>query len=120
MFREIISKAHVYVDLMNPGPGTRYFSPLVNTYLHDANPEMVKRVIDIAKAFGTKIITDTRKMPWVKGHRAASEATAKGIPAIHSIGGEGEGKKITEEYVESHVRGITNIMKHLNMIDCSI
>jgi hypothetical protein len=117
MFGEIISKANVYVDLMNPGPGTRYFSPLVNTYMHDAKPEMVKKVIAIAKAFGSKIITDTRKMPWVKGHRAASEATAKGIPAIHSIGGEGEGKKITEEYVESHVRGITNIMKHLKMID---
>jgi predicted deacylase len=117
MFREIISKADVYVDLMNPGPGTRYFSPLVNTYMHDATPEMIKRVIGIAKAFGTKIITDTRKMPWVKGHRAASEATAKGIPAIHSIGGEGEGKKITEEYVEGHVRGITNIMKHLKMVD---
>lgn len=117
MWKEVISKANYYVDLMNPGPGTRYFSPLVNTYMHEANPEMVKKVIGLAKAFGTKIITDTRKMPWVRGQRAAYEATSKGIPAIHSIGGEGEGKKITEAYVESHVKGITNIMKYLGMID---
>lgn len=116
MFREVISRADAYVDLMNGRSGTRYFSPLVNTYMHDLNDEMVRKVIGLAKAFGTKIITDTRKMPWVKGHRAASEATARGIPAIHSIGGECEGKKITEEYVESHVKGITNIMKYLNMI----
>lgn len=117
MWREVISRANVYVDLMNPGPGTRYFSPLVNTYLHEAKDEMVKKVIGLAKAFGTKIITDTRKMPWVRGQRAAYEATTKGIPAIHSIGGEVEGKKITEAYVESHVKGIANIMKYLDMID---
>jgi predicted deacylase len=117
MWKDVISKADVYVDLMNSWPGTCYIAPLVNTYLHEANPEMMKKVIELAKAFGSKIITDTRKMPWVKGQRAAYEATAKGIPAIHSISGECEGKKITEEYVESHVKGITNIMKYLGMVD---
>lgn len=116
-WREVITKANYYIDLMNlpPGMGVTY-AFIVNTYLHKATPDVKEKVLEMAKAFGAKTIFDTTKMPWIRG-RVCQEAVSKGIISIHSIVGEVEGKKITEADVEKHVMGITNIMKYLDMID---
>jgi hypothetical protein len=110
-WREIITKANYHIDLMS---GLGYFW-IVNTYLHKATPEVKEKVLEMAKVFGAKIITDTRKMPWVRG-RVCQEAVGKGIISIHSITGEYNGKWLVKADVEKHVMGITNIMKYLGMI----
>lgn len=71
-------------------------------------------VRDVAKAFGCELIVDG------KGPRRAlrPEATVAGCPTIIMEGGEVW--KVEPSIVESSVRGIRNVLRHLNMIEGAI
>jgi hypothetical protein len=75
---------------------------------------------DMAKAFGYPCIRRLNMISAFPGPRSigAYSAARLGIPAIGaSIGGAGFDEKLEEEWIQANLKGITNVMKHLGMLD---
>lgn len=115
---EIISKADYYVDLHNAAPGGRY-EPFVVVYPGLTNPNSHAKALEFARSFGTKFITDAGspgdKIPQKLMGRPQVLAGSKGIQSFMSQCGE---EHVFEELdIEHQVRGVTNAMKYLGMVD---
>lgn len=78
--------------------------------------ETVKKSIELACIFGTEIITK-RVKPSYQG-RLMTLSVEKGVPIIlPEIGGTSDIYENRWHYVSLMIRGIKNVMKHLNMIE---
>ena len=104
IFTEIVSRCDYGIDLHSAAVRRTNY-PNVRGDL--ANPEVRK----IAEAFGCELIMNG------KGPRGAlrREATKRGCPTIVIEGGEVS--KVEPGIVESAVRGITNLLSFLNMVE---
>lgn len=116
--KEIFSRTDYYVDLHNAAPGGRY-APFVVVYPGLVDPNLHAKALKFARSFGTRFITDAGssagQIPQKFMGRPHVLVGSKGIPAFMSQCGE---EYVYEESdIEHQVRGVTNVMMHLCMID---
>lgn len=107
IFDEIVARSDFGIDL-HTAAVRRTNYPSIRGELSNA------RVRELSEAFGCEIILNGR------GPRGAlrREATKYGCPTIVMEGGEVS--KVEPSIVESSVRGITNVLRHLDMMDGEI
>ena len=107
IFEEIIQRSDYGIDL--------HTAAVRRTNYPNIRGDMSNPAVrEIAEAFGCELIVDG------KGPRSAlrPEATLAGCPTIIMEGGEVW--KVEPSIVEGSVRGIRNVLRHLNMIDGEI
>lgn len=104
---EVISKSDYYFDIHSGGVPLS-MEPL--TIYEEAEGELGKKALDLAKAIGLDVLW---KFPYTG--TATSEAVKKGIPAalLDGLGCEG---RFRNRYVELGVKCVNNLMKNLGMI----
>ena len=111
VFDRLVSKADYLVDLRG---GDLPEDHLVHTMFAVEGDENVQRVSrEMALACGFAYHQS-------RGRRPGSlywEATSAGIPTIITQSGLGYKTQPEEEFVQNHVRGVTNVMKHAGMLD---
>jgi len=113
---QVITQAHYYIDLHCTGYCIPYTHVRTNGYV-DNIP--TRKALAMAKAFGTTIVHPSPRM--LIGHATRTNfglATSVGIP---SIAPELPGWKAWDKKAaDVGVRGVLNVLKHLDMIDGSI
>jgi len=117
LLNEVIYKANYFIAISNLTPGACY-TPFTSFYPAPTK-EMKDKLLELAKAFGTRFLGDAegprgRDRDKYPG-RSHMLANSKGILSILSFCGESG--RVDEESVKVHVRGITNIMKYISMIE---
>ena len=121
LINEFVIHADAYIDLhggdipeaLVPFVICRSEAGLAN---HKAR-DVAARSKQIAMAFGLPyVLTVSKPVQPAKGLSSYAAAAEKGIPAILAeAGGVGQ---MQEDAVELLCRGVTNVMRHLGMIDC--
>jgi predicted deacylase len=84
------------------------------------DPSVQEKSAAMARAFGYPLIRRLNMISQFPGPRSigAYSAAKLGIPAIGaSIGGTGFEKELEEQWIETNVAGIRNVMMHLDMLD---
>jgi predicted deacylase len=105
-FHEIVKKADYWVDLHAAGTGD--MRPLATARRgHEAT-------LDLAKATGFDLIWIAERPEEGSGMGTAC-AIRNGIPA--TVIEAGGGGRCAESHVQSHLQALTNLMKHLDMLD---
>ncbi len=111
IFDGLVSKADYFVDLRG---GDLPEDHLVHTMFAAEGSDQVQQVSrQMALACGFRYHQS-------RGQRTGSlwwEATKAGIPAIITQSGLGYKTQPEEAFIQNHVRGVTNIMKHFGMMD---
>ena len=114
-FNEVVCKAD-YVVSCHGGGNYQLEFPYVYYQASDvgANQDIGKKSMELAKVFGLPILTK-----WLTGWSGSllHAAAQKNIPAILSEIGGVDRYYLRENSAKLHVRGITNVMKHLDMLD---
>ncbi len=112
---EIITHADFYVSL-HGGGNFEFIEPFVNFSADKGLQEtVINKSMDLARAFGLGIV-NRRPSSFAGGSRLA--AARRGIPAITpELGGQCERAHKRQINVDLFIRGITNVMKYLGMID---
>jgi len=120
LINEFVVHADAYVDL-HGGDIPEALVPFVicrsETGLADSKArDVAARSKEIAMAFGLpSVLTVSKPVQAAKGLSSYAAAAEKGIPAILAeAGGVGQ---MQEDAVELLVRGVINVMRHLDMIE---
>lgn len=110
---EFFAKVNYHVDLLNGGLGSR--RPTVVVF-YPCPDKLLKDLIELATAYGSPFMTDAHNK--ITPRLAARPATAAGSKGVLSImAEEGEGSSLDENEIESQYKGVTNVMKHYNMLN---
>jgi predicted deacylase len=112
LIHEFVVHADVYIDL-HGGDIPEALIPFV--ICRAGTDAVAKKSKDIAMAFGLPyVLAISKPVQPSKGSSSYAAAAEKGIPSILAEAG-GVGQMQTEA-VEMLVRGVVNVMKHLNML----
>ena len=109
LFREAISQSDAFIDL-HGGDLVEALVPFT-IYYHSGNAAVDEASRQMAEAYGIKYIVRSLAM---KGG-SYQAAAAMGKPAILTESG-GQGI-LDEPSVQVHVRGVTNVLKHLKVLE---
>lgn len=118
-FTHIIQKADFFVDIHSGGPDSYYYYTIYLSDLPDVtlDPTVVRASRDMAFAFGMEHIF--AKTPWRGTFK--EEAIKAGVPAIAvEMGGGADFFRNDRDQIAACVRGIKNVMIHLDMLDGEI
>lgn len=112
IWEEALSKADVSLT-MHDG-ATHWIARYIANVLYAAEmKELGERTLAIAKAFGVGLPISHRKIPAFAG--AAAELAKRGVPTMTpELGGM---RMLWKNDVALGIKGITNVMKYLKMID---
>ena len=118
-FEEVISKSDYFIDIHSGGPDTYFYYTI---FLSEApglsfDPTVVETSRQMAFAFGLEHIF--AKTPWRGTFK--EEAMKAGIPTITiEMAGGPDFFHNGDTQIETCVRGLTNVMKYLGMLDGEI
>ena len=117
LFHDIILKSDYHVDLRG---GDLNESHLVHTIFLRIGEEIDKKCEEMAKVFGLEYV---RPETPETGHSKSTliyEAVTRGIPSIISESGLGYREQPLDEFINLHVQGTMNLLKHFGMIEGGI
>jgi predicted deacylase len=101
--QELVSKANYGIDL-HTGAINRSNLPQIRGNLDDAD------TLELARAFGTPVILNAN----IRDGSLRASATDHGIPML--IYEAGEALRFDEVSIRAGVRGVCNVMRHINML----
>jgi len=112
---EVVALADYAVDLHTDKPGYDFVD---HTFcFFSANPS-ADRARELAKIFGTTLVTDAQSGLWTAGNMFHEAANKRGIP---TFGAElGEGGFIQSDSVEVGYRGMLNVLRYVGMMEGEI
>ncbi len=105
LIEEILSKADNHIDLHGGGTGSDLIPFVIFSVI--GNEQLDKKVETMARLYGTEYVEKTGMNKGIKMKKA--------IPSF--IGEYGCLGKYEEADIASHVRGVTNVMKYLGMLE---
>jgi predicted deacylase len=111
LFHEVIVKADYHIDLRG---GDLPESHVVHS-IHPrvADSKVSQTCEEISRACGYDYVQSRRPNP----RSLVYEAATAGVPSIITQSGLGYKEQPNEKYIELHIMAVTNVMKHLKMID---
>ncbi len=113
IFTNVITRATHLVDL-HCGDIFEHLAPFT-ICRRAGNPSVDDVAVGMAKAFGLPFVVATEPTGAVLSGTTSASSAQAGIPAITTeVGGRG---LLTEPETEMQVRGITNVLRHLGMLD---
>jgi len=117
LFHDIILKSDYHVDLRG---GDLNESHLVHTIFLRIGEEIDGKCEEMAKIFGLEYVRpETPETGHSKG-TLIYEAVNRGLPSIISESGLGYREQPLEEFINLHVQGTMNLLKHFGMIEGEI
>ncbi len=112
---QILSKADYHVDFRG---GDLPESHLVHTIQLRVGEKIDETTEAMAKAFGLEyVLPGTPEIGHTSPGTMIHTLVANGVASIISESGLGFRTQPLEEFVEDHVRGTVNLLKHFNMLD---
>jgi hypothetical protein len=112
---KVVALADYAVDLHTDKPGYDFVD---HTFCFFSSNPAADRARDLAKIFGTPLVTDVSSGLWVKDNMFHEAANKRGIP---TFGAElGEGGMIQSDSVEVGYRGMLNVLRYVGMMDGEI
>lgn len=112
VLNDYLLKSDVHVDFRG---GDLHESHVEHTITSVTGGELDQKCIDLANVFGIRFT-----LPRPSTNSAGTmiyETVKRGVPSIISESGLGYRTQPLEEFIQLHVDGTLNLMKHLNMID---
>jgi predicted deacylase len=106
-FNEVVKKADYWIDLHSAGTGE--VRPLATAR------RGYETTLDLAKAAGFDLIWMAKKPEQGTAGMGTACAIRDGIPA--TVIEAGGGGRCAESHVQLHLKAVTNLMKHLDMIE---
>ncbi len=116
--REVLQQSDGMLDFHQGLWGSSLTAVMHGTDFPD--PGVVEGCRRMAKAFGWPCIHESKVMSVFPGPRSSVGyfGGVLGRPCIAvEIGGAGFGPELEEEWLEANVRGVTNVMKHLGILE---
>jgi predicted deacylase len=112
---EVAKHADYVVDLHTNGRGYDFID---HTFCFFSGGECADKARDLAKIFGTPLMTDAQSGPWTAGNMFHEWMNKKGTP---TFGAElGQAGFIESDSVELGYSGMLNVLRYLGMMDGEI
>ena len=112
---DIVSLSDYAVDLHTDKPGYDFID---HTFCFFSSNPTADKARELAKIFGTTLVTDAQSGLWVTDNMFHEAANKRGIP---TFGAElGEGGFIQSDSVEVGYRGMLNVLRYVGMMEGEI